>query len=451
MTRTGKDSTTIVAVATPRGAGGLGIVRLSGSNALCIAQEIFRGSEALGAPRLVQYGRFLDARHQPIDTGLAWYLPGPKTYTGEDTVELSAHGSELVLRLVVQAAIAHGATAAEPGEFTRRAFVNNRLDLLQAESVLDLIHAGSRHEVLANFAVASGRLSAEVRVMRQEVLAAIVQVEADLDFGEEDLDVASAGSVLAALQQTRGRIRGLIEGFDGAQRRRDGWMVLLAGPPNAGKSTLLNALSHEDRSIVAPTPGTTRDWVDVRVEWEGELIRLVDTAGLRRSNEVVEQEGVRRTEALIDEADVVVFVVDESRHWPAELEASPLLEAAAIIVRSKGDLVSQLVVPEEVVAGRTVWSVSAMTGAGLNELQRGLLGALPRGTGNEVGILRERHREHLTGALAALTRAMEVMEIEPEKAAADLHEALGHAGTLLGEDVSEAVLDAIFREFCIGK
>jgi tRNA modification GTPase len=445
----GQSISTIVAVSTARGRGGLGVVRLSGPRALEIARQMFITSETLGTPRSVRYGRFIDHTTQPIDTGLAWFLPGPRSYTGEDTVELSAHGSEIVLELIVQSAIGHGAVAAEPGEFTRRAFLNGRIDLLQAEAVLDVIEAGSRGEILQAYGAASGRLSKEIVSLRERMVAAMVQVEAGIDFAEEDIDSASSQAVLMRLGECAVSMRSLIEGFDGARRRQDGWMVLLTGPPNVGKSTLLNALAHEERAIVSPTPGTTRDWVDARVVWDGELIRLVDTAGLRTSEELVEREGVRRTVSLTEEADVVVLVIDGSQEWPQELEGSVACEAAHVVARNKVDLGTRACTAD--LEGVCVLDVSAKTGDGLRELQDAMVAALPVRDREDVAIVRERHRELLSASLVALERAMGVMCDEPEKAAADLQDALRHVGELLGEDVSEAVLDGIFREFCIGK
>ncbi len=452
MSSTAQHTTTIVAAATPRGRGGIAIIRLSGPRALPIAKRIFRGTQPLGRqPRKIQYGEFLDAQQAVIDTGLAWYMQGPGSYTGEDTVEMSTHGSELVVQLLVNAALAAGAIVAEAGEFTQRAFLNGRLDLLQAEAVLDLIQAGTRQDLSKALGATSGRLSADIGRLRDGILDAVVQVEAEIDFTDEDIDPTSLGKVQNQLGDVLIRLRQLRQGYAGIKRRRDGWMVLLAGPANVGKSTLLNALAQEDRAIVSATPGTTRDWLDARVVWDGELLRLVDSAGLRNSEDVVEKAGVERTRKLAHEADVILFVLDGSQPWPGELEDSDVLRASHLLVLNKRDLAIRSQVPADVESAKVVLSVSAKAGDGLQALQESVMASLPRHLGEREGIFRERHEELLRGCEEAIVEALDTLVAEPEKAAADLREALVKASSLLGEDVEEIVLDRIFQEFCIGK
>jgi tRNA modification GTPase len=428
------------------------MVRLSGPCALTIAERIFDGAQRLeDTPRFVQYGHFLDANESRIDTGLAWYMQGPKSYTGEDTVEFSAHGSELVVELLIDAALAHGATTAQPGEFTERAFLNGRLDLLQAEAVLDVIQAGSRQDLDNALGATSGRLSERIGQLREVVLAATVQVEAGIDFVDEDIDPESREHVSNQLVSALELLKALRQGYDGARERGSGWMVLLAGPANVGKSTLLNALAHEDRAIVSATPGTTRDWIDARVIWDGELLRLVDSAGLRASEDEVEEEGVRRTQALAKEASVVAFVVDASQGWPSEEANGAALEIAKVLVLNKCDLGVVTSVPGKWGDGKVVVEISAQTGEGLPELQEALLSVLPRDQDRRQGIFRKRHDELLSGCEASLGRALEALVQEPEKAAADLHGSLRQLAGLLGEEVEDMVLDRIFQEFCIGK
>ena len=444
---------TIVAVATPRGRGGLGVVRLSGPNALSIAERIFRSKKSLsGRPRCVQYGQFVGGDGKQIDAGLAWFMQGPSSYTGEDTVELSCHGSELVVELLVEAALQHGAVVAERGEFTQRAFLNGRLDLLQAEAVLDVIQAGTRRDLAAALGAAGGRLSDEIRRVREATLQCIVQVEAYLDFADEDIEPQAITIVREDMSRITDSVQQLRQGYEGAKRRRDGWMVLLVGPANVGKSTLLNALAHEERAIVAATPGTTRDWVDARVVWGGELLRIVDTAGLRPGSNKVEMEGVRRTEELATEADVIVLVLDGATPWPTQISGSEIVSKAQVVVLNKQDLGLATHLPEGPGWPKTVVPVSAKTSIGLGRLQEALLEALPRESGEEArGIFRERHDALLSACEQALKRASGALRAEPEKAAADLWEALRQTDELLGEEIGDEVLDRIFQEFCIGK
>ncbi len=391
----------------------------------------------------------MDRHREPLDTALAWYLKGPKSYTGEDTVEISTHGSDALLELVLDAAIHLGARVAEPGEFTRRAFLSGRIDLLQAEAVVDLILAGSRSGLQAAYGAVSGRLTEVVGSLRERLTRALVQVEAGLDF-VEDVSPDELEEVGGIVSGAIGQAKELVETFEGARRRRDGWKVAIVGRPNAGKSTLLNAMLGEDRSIVAEEPGTTRDWVEGSLIWEGEIIRLVDTAGLRVGADRVEAAAVRRSSQQAAEADVVVAVVDgsEDRIVPTGEFSDPGWRATIVVV-SKADLPRLVRASSE--AGAI--EVSAHTGGGLSELRARILSALPkREPFDGAGLLRERHHEALSHALAAAEAALRDLSVgNQELAAARLREALRRVGELLGESVDDDVLDRIFLEFCIGK
>ena len=425
------------------------MLRLSGSRALAVGSRIFLSRPRLRRPRYVHHGRVVDRRQEPLDAALAWYLKGPRSYTGEDTVEITTHGSDALLELVLDAAVHHGARVAEPGEFTKRAFVNGRIDLLQAEAVVDLISAGSRQGLRAAYGAVSGRLTELVGSMREQLTRALAQLEAGLDFvedvGPEEL-VEVDGIVGGVVDQARE----LLQTFEGARRRRDGWRVVIVGRPNAGKSTLLNAMAGEDRSIVADKPGTTRDWVEAEVVWDGERIRLVDTAGLREGTDRVEAAAVRRSSQQAADADVVVAVVDGSEDRTARPgEISDPGWQATLVVVSKTDLPRRARVGPE--AGAI--EVSAHAGAGLAELRGRILAALPaRQPVDGVALLRERHHEALSRVVVEAEASLRDLAAgSHELAAARLGEALRQIGDLLGESVDEDVLDRIFAEFCIGK
>lgn len=426
------------------------MLRLSGTRALTIGTSIFVSRPPLGRPRYVQYGRVVDRRRKPLDTAMAWFLKGPQSYTGEDTVEITTHGSDALLELVLDSAIHHGARIAGPGEFTRRAFTNGRIDLLQAEAVVELIHAGSRSGMQAAYGAVSGHLTEAVGSLRKQLAGALVQLEAQLDFVEDISQEEELREVDGIVSSVIDEARELMQTFEGARRRRDGWKVVIVGRPNAGKSSLLNALLGEDRSIVADEPGTTRDWVEATLVWEGESIRIVDTAGLREGADRVEAAAVRRSGHQAAHADVVVVVVDGSgdRSIPEDELANPRWGATVAVV-SKADLPRLARLP----VGAEAVPVSAHGGSGLRELRARILAALPgRDLPDGPALLRERHHEALTHLVESADRARGDLSMgNHELAAASLGEALRLVGELLGESVGEDVLDRIFLEFCIGK
>lgn len=445
------DPSTIIAICTPRGSGGVGLVRLSGPQALPIGRGLFRSRPVLGhRARHVTYGRVVDAEGRPVDAALAWYLEGPATYTGEDVVEISTHGSDAVLDLVVDRGKQLGAHLAQPGEFTRRAFLHGRIDLLQAEAVADLIHAQSAGSLQAAYGILGGELSHRVRLLRDDLVDVLARLESLLDFSD-DVDAAEIGNLDATMERVEQGAVGLVDSFAGARARLKGFTVVLAGRPNAGKSTLFNALLGEERSIVTQVPGTTRDWVEGHANWSGESVRLVDTAGLRDSADTVEQAGVERTRQQMKAADLVLLIVDGSdRSFTDPIDRRTLEGAPQITVISKADLSQGR--PAEFKAEEAV-VVSARTGDGLQALREAILGRLPTRRGNGAAApLRERHRDALATMAEATGRARGLLaENAPEVAAMELQAGLRSVGELLGENVDEAVLDRIFSEFCIGK
>ena len=302
-----------MAISTSRGEGGLGIVRLSGPGAIQIGRRVFRSTPPLGERiRHIEYGRVVDGNRE-IDTGLAWALKAPNSYTGEDTIEISCHGSSLVLETLVQVSVANGAVPASQGEFTRRAFLNGRLDLLQAEAVVDLIQAGNKFDLENAYGHTRGRLSNLVRQLKSRLIRSLSLLEVGLDFSDEDVDEVCRQQILDEIHKAIESGRQLSDTFEGSRRRQDGLLVVLAGRPNVGKSTLLNSLLGEEKAIVTPIPGTTRDLVEGRTTWAGETVRVLDTAGLRVGGGLVEKEGIRRTRESIANADLVLAILDASR------------------------------------------------------------------------------------------------------------------------------------------
>ncbi len=446
---------TIVAISTPPGEGGIGVIRLSGSQAISIAQQIFRSKVPLGRRvRHIEYGPIY-AKDREIDTGLASVFIAPHSYTGEDTVEISCHGSRLILEMVVNEAIRRGARNAAPGEFTRRAFLNGKLDLVQAEAVVDLIQASSEQSLEDAYSLAGGRLSKEVHQLKNSLIKVLALIEVGLDFSEEDIDPVSREQVQAILAKVLYRAEELLETFTLSKRRLDGFLIALVGKPNAGKSTLLNSLLGEDRAIVTDVPGTTRDLVEGISIWGGQKVRLVDTAGLRDSNDPIESEGIKRARKIVTEADVVLFIIDSTeKDLTEERQMYDALDTdKGIVVFNKVDQCAK-VKKTPFSDGEVSVEISALTGAGCSELIDLARSVFPKNCVQEGLLLtRQRHYECLKSmAINVKTAKRLIKSGEPDECAAhELHEAHKSLGTMLGEDIREELLDSIFADFCIGK
>ena len=453
---------TIAAIATPPGSGGIGVVRVSGSGAAAVAHALLG---RLPQPRLATLGRFRDANGASLDEGLALWFPGPNSYTGEDVLELQGHGSPAALQLVLSAALAAGARLAQPGEFTQRAYLNGRMDLAQAEAVADLIAAGSAAAARAAVRSLSGEFSDRVNALAMGLLQTRALCEASLDFPDErDVPVAvELAGPLASLEHT---CRALLEATRHGVRHSQAPRVVLAGRPNAGKSSLLNALTHEDTAIVTPVPGTTRDVLQIEVELAGVGLTLLDTAGLRDTGDVVEQEGVRRARAAAVNADLVLYLVDSTDNealaaaagdvHALRLDELPGQDAATerlLLVASKVDLAGAgskdaALLPDAL-------RVSTATGEGLAALQTEMLRRLGRGNGEGVGAFsaRERHVQAVRQALHHLeaARAADNAKAGGELVAEELRLAQDALGAITGRTVPDDVLAEVFGRFCIGK
>ena len=433
------------------------MLRLSGPDAVAFARRVFRSRPPVGVhPRRVQCGVALDGEGAELDAALAWVLPAPGSYTGEDTVEITTHGSDVVLERLLDAALGAGAQLAGPGEFTRRAFLNGRLDLTQAEAVVDLIQASGTWGVQAAYGHLRGHLSDAVRQLKDEVVGILAWLEAGLDFAGEDVPERPPSQIAASLSGVMGQMEGLVQTFEGARRRQDGRLVALVGRPNVGKSTLLNALLGEERAIVTSLPGTTRDLVEGRAVWAGQIVRLVDTAGLRSAPEAIEAEGVARARGAAHAADVVLAVYDGSCAWTPE-DAQVAAEVAGrpvIVVVTKCDLPRALCLPPGLGGAGEAVEVSGLRRTGLGHLRAQAQASWRREPAPAGLVLtRSRHRDLVGRACQRVGAARQELEEGglPEAAAAALHGALADLGALLGEAVDESVLDRIFSEFCIGK
>lgn len=430
---------TIVAPATAAGRGALAIVRWSGPGALAVAGRVCPGVDVRAA-RQAQLADIRGVGGALIDRAIVVVYHGPASFTGEDLVEVIGHGAPVVVAELVEAATAAGCRPARPGEFSRRAVANGKLDLLQAEGLADLVAAETAAQARSARRQQAGALSQRVTAIREALVALLATLEGSLDFGEHEVAVAG-GEMARELERCRGLVAELLATADAGRRLREGGTVVISGPPNAGKSTLFNALLGEPRAIVNERAGTTRDVIEARLDLGGVPVRLVDTAGLQEDPDPIGAEGVRRALEASAEADVRV-VLWPSDDWPPP-EGWEEGGAATVRVRSKADL-------DEQTAGGAVVAVSGVTGEGLPALRRAVLEALGV-AGAEVAdgvAVSRRHRQCLEAAAAALA---ELPAGLPEVMAAGVRAALAALSELVGEVDDEAVLDAVFARFCIGK
>lgn len=435
---------TIAAVATAVG-GGVGIIRLSGPAALAVARAHFPSLPHHAAPRRLYHGFFRDADGADLDEGLAVFMPGPRSYTGEDVVELHLHGGALSLRRCLEVVLAAGIRGADPGEFTRRAFMNGRMDLTRAEAVADLVSARTDRALAMARDHLSGRLESVATEAKERILGLQARIEVAIDFVDDDVPVQDAVALADEARAIGESMLQLAQTYVRGRLWREGARVALAGRPNAGKSSLFNAWCRRDRAIVTPTPGTTRDTLEETVDLNGVPVVLIDTAGLRDTDDPVEAAGIARAEAAMAAADLVVYLVapeDPEPPAPDPHQPGPPL----VVVSSKSDLAAPR-------PGRL--AVSAATGEGLDALAAAVVARLggAEADSGELVIARQRHRLALERAAAALGDASDALRTGApfELAAVDVREAAMALGELMGQGTIEDVLDRLFASFCIGK
>jgi len=455
----------IAALATPAGIGALAVVRLSGAGAEAVAERVFRGRGPLSAAPSHQLRRGVivhpDRPDDPIDDVLAVVMRAPASYTGETVVEFSGHGSPEAARNIVEALIDAGARPAAPGEFTRRAFLNGKVDLAQAEAVAELVEARGQRARRNALAQLQGGLSEQIGALRRGLLDELAPLEAFIDFGDDVPEPPGIRRMAATIAEVRSGIDRLLGGRERGRMMTHGATVALAGRPNVGKSSLLNALAGQERALVHDAPGTTRDVIDVEIVLGGYAVRLVDTAGIRATLDPVESAGVERARRAVKEADVALLVLEapeppgeDDRLVAALIEGRPML-----VVRNKIDLGDDATCREFAarVAGSdgAVLPVSARRGDGLDDLVARLSGRITIVAGDDEGPTMTclRHYEALFRARAALERATGALATGAfaDMLAAELRESLSALGEITGQSVGPEILDTIFSRFCIGK
>ncbi|KAA6457320.1 tRNA uridine-5-carboxymethylaminomethyl(34) synthesis GTPase MnmE [Acidobacteria bacterium AB60] len=458
MTLSG-ETETIAAISTAPGRGGIGIVRVSGPLASSIAAQLVRLRQPLEHAR-ARLADVLDApgedqRSDRIDEAVVTFFAGPNSYTAEDLIEIAAHGSPVVLDLLLRRALELGARLAEPGEFTQRAFLAGRLDLTQAEAVRDLIEAQTLTQARQAASQMGGALSRRVAPLKQDLVELIALLEAGIDFAEDDIDVTPQQEIARRIQQLTAPLERLDASFARGRIIHDGLSLAIVGRPNVGKSSLFNRLVERDRAIVTATPGTTRDTVSERIALGGIPLELVDTAGLREAHEEAEKIGIVRSREALADAALVLVVLDATRS--PDQEERELLAGVqgrpALVALNKSDLQPGHALPDDF-EGLPVVRTSALTGEGISSLRERILALASGGAASELGMLTSlRHHQAVSTALEAIRSAdlANRNEIPHEMILLDLYRALWALDSLTGQTTSDDILNLIFSKFCIGK
>jgi tRNA modification GTPase len=465
------ENDTISAVATPEGEGGISVIRVSGETAFNIVGRGFRGATTIDkmSSHTAHYGRYVDELEKTIDNVVILVLKNPNSFTGEDTVEISCHGGRYLTKKILESTIRFGARTAQPGEFTKRAFLNGKIDLAQAEAVADLIHARTERAHQASLAQLDGVLSKEIKRIREILVDSVSLLELELDFAEDGYEFADKAKVKSQLVAAISKTNELLSTYRAGRIFRDGVKVVLAGAPNVGKSSLLNALLQEERAIVTEIPGTTRDVIEESIRLGGIVFDISDTAGLRETSDLIEQEGVRRAEERLSRCDILLLMLDSTR--PAsnhELEAIDRLRksvelrgASCVLVANKVDAIDSnsenTIDAERIVGDIKAIKISAKTHHGLDLLKESLVAEALHGASVQsesgVTITSARHFSALERASRSLPIALQTNEsgISGEFVAVDIRAGLDALGEIVGATTSEDILNSIFSRFCIGK
>ncbi|HIP43602.1 MAG TPA: tRNA uridine-5-carboxymethylaminomethyl(34) synthesis GTPase MnmE [Aquifex aeolicus] len=444
----------IVAIATPYGEGAIGIIRLSGKNVLDIVKKFFKTKSRI-KPRYAHFGKLYDEEGEELDEGVLIYYKAPNSYTGEDLVELNLHGNPRILKRALEVFLKAGVRLAEPGEFTKRAFLNGKLDLTQAEAVAELISAKTELARKVALKQLQGELSRYIRPLRESLLELLAYIEADIEFAEEDIPTLTKEQVLEMVDRVIQGVGELLKTAKTGKFIREGIKLAIVGKPNVGKSSLFNALLKEERAIVTDIAGTTRDYIEETLQIKEIPVKLIDTAGIRETEDVVEKIGVERSKQKIAEADLILFVVDaSSKITDEDLKIyEEIKNKEHIIIVNKIDL--GIKADLEIFKGKNIIKVSALKGEGLENLSEEILKRVGVQLDESVNIyVSVRHETLLKKAKEVLEKFKEeykIREISPEIAMLDLREAADYLGEILGEVTTDDVLGKIFSTFCIGK
>ena len=448
---------TIAAISTPIGNGGIGIIRISGNHCLEIIKQIFRTKRTEFLPNTIVFGKIYDD-NVFIDNALVSYFKAPNSYTGEDTIEINSHGGMIVIKRILDIVISKGARLAEPGEFTKRAFLNGKMDLSQAESVMDLINSKTTLENKFSARVLKGDLGNKIRSIKENIIDVLVDLEANIDYPEYDIEEITKEKIKTALNSSLLELKNLSISFDEGKIVKSGINVAIVGKPNVGKSSLLNRFLNEERAIVTDIAGTTRDTIEESIVYKGIVLNFVDTAGIHETNDIVEEIGVKRSIDAIKEADVVFMMIDNTK--AIDDEDKNLFEI--IKAKHKYVLINKIDANDKIddeifknIERNSVFPISAKNNIGINSILDKVLddfNLCQIQDSNDVVITNIRHKEAIDKTINSFNNVLSVINEMPlDMISIDLQNGISYLGEILGDNVSEDIINGIFKKFCLGK
>lgn len=457
-----KDFDTIGAISTSIGEGGIAIVRISGDKAKDVVEKIFQAKNGQSIKDMksytMKYGYIIDENNNHIDEVIVSFMKGPRSFTAEDTIEINCHGGVVATNKVLEQVIKQGVRIAEPGEFTKRAFLNGRIDLSQAEAVIDIINAKTDLSMKSALMQSEGLISKEIRGLREKLLSTIAHIEATVDYPEDDLEEVTSEMAIRDLDIIKKEIKGFIETAEEGKILREGLSTVIVGKPNVGKSSLLNALTKENRAIVTDIPGTTRDVIEEYINISGIPIKIIDTAGIRETDDVVEKIGVERSRAKINDADLIILILDSSNELTEEDKEiiNHISNKKYMILLNKSDLNSKITQKDlENINCTNIYSISAKTGEGIDEVRTAIKDMFFKGeiSTNNVIITNTRHKEALLRAYECIESAINTLNytFAIDLASIDIRNAWTFLGEITGDSLEENIIDKIFKDFCLGK
>ena len=450
---------TICAISTAPGTGGIGIIRLSGEDSFKVVEKIFRpksNSEIKGYS--IKYGNIVNAREEVIDEVLVSFFKSPKSYTTEDMCEINSHGGLVVMNKILELCLEAGAELAEAGEFTKRAFLNGRIDLSQAEAVIDIINSKTDKEAKVSLDQLKGNLSVEISNIRKEIISVLADIEATIDYPEYDIEEVTTKKILNILDDVDLKLRKLEKSFDNGKILRDGIKTAIIGRPNAGKSSLLNVILKEERAIVTDVEGTTRDTIEEYIQIDGIPLKIIDTAGIRNAKDEVEKIGVEKASKIAEESDIVIAIFDITRNLNEEDEKilELIKEKNAIIVLNKIDLKNEKNIKKIENTKKPIIKISTKTEEGIEDLYKEIskIYKLNEIANNgEIIISNNRHKKLIKNAIRNLNSARNTILVKMpiDIISGNLKEIIEELGKITGESVTEDVINEIFSKFCLGK